>query len=364
MRVLVFHDERKDLRLKGRGESFSVHSLLAVPKLLKEEGALLTHEEHPLCRLSEVIEDVCKSLSFESELHFADIKNKEGWSRREQASLEALRAVLSALRHKERKGDPEAFECSAIPPLFCRWGILVYPQEKSYLSSRSIGEKEKTLIHFEAFFRIALKGLLHYGFRGIDGYQFNVELCGVVLDGRDHLHRDINWYRVLGRLKEDLKGNISIADEAFIDYVDSDHRKSDKPPLSRMIQVNDLLLGAATLFLEKLFEEAAPENVWRFFDEVKEKHGLRPEFRTKITGGKRALVAWPVVALIRKVLERKERGSLKTSGHHRAFTISLVSNEEGQLKFQPYQDLVSLKDLSHEFPSEDPEQYFTPLFEV
>ena len=365
LRVLVFHDELKNLELEGQDSKFSVHSLLAVPVLLEEEeNALFPLREEPLYKLLEAIEDVCKNLNFQSELHFKKIKNNGDWSREDQASLDALRVVLSALRHKGRRGDPESFDPESfeypdIPPLFCRWGVLVYPQEKSYLSVIQKEEKEKALIHFEAFLRIALKGLLHYGFWGIDGYQFRVELCGVVLDGRDHLYREISRDRVLGRLKGELRENVYIAEEAYIDYVDSDHRKSGKPLLSRMIQVNDLLLGAARLFLEKLFEKEDPEDVWRFFDEVQEKHTLRPEFRTKIAGGKRALVAWPVVALIGKILERRERGSLKTSGHHRAFTISLVFSERGELKFYPYQDLVDLKRLGREVPPEDAELYST-----
>jgi len=363
LRVLVFHDELKNLKLEGQGPKFSVHSLLAVPLLVKEDNALFPLRAYPLFKLPKAIEDLCEKLNFQSELHFRDIENNARWSNRDQASLDALRVVISALRHKGRKGDPESFEHPDIPPLFCRWGVLVYPQETNYLSMSQEKEKEKALIHFEAFLRIALKGLLHYGFWGIDGYQFRVELCGVVLDGRDHLYREISRERVLGRLKGELRENVYIADEAYIDYVDSDHRKSGKPLLSRMIQVNDLLLGAARLFLEKLFEKEDPEDVWRFFDEVQEKHTLRPEFRTKITGGKRALVAWPVVALIGKILERRERGSLKTSGHHRAFTISLVFSERGELKFYPHQDLVALKSLSREAPPEDAELYST-FFDV
>ncbi len=364
LRMLVFHDELKNLKLEGQGPKFSVHSLLAVPLLVKEEdNALFPLREYPLFKLPKAIEDLCEKLNFQSELHFKDIENNAGWSNRDQASLDALRVVISALRHKGRKGDSESFEHPDIPPLFCRWGVLVYPQEKSYLSALQKEEKEKALIHFEAFLRIALKGLLHYGFRGIHGHQFRVELLKLVLDGREHLHRDIDWDRILGKLKDELKENVYISEKAYIEYVDSDHDKSDKPFLSRMIQVNDLLLGAARLFLEKLFEEEDPEDVWRFFDEVQKEHTLRPEFRTKIVGGKRALVAWPVVALIRKILERGKGGSLKTSGHHRAFTISLVSREEGQLKFYPYQDLVALKSLSREVPPEDAELYST-FFDV
>jgi hypothetical protein len=344
LKVLIFHDELKNLKLKEQGPKFSVHSLLAVPLILEEEGenTLSPLRKFPLYMLSETIGDLCKNLNFKGELHFKEIKNNEDWSKRDQASLDALRVVISALRHKGRKGAPESFEHPDIPPLFCRWGVLVYPQEKGYLSDIPKDEKEKALIHFEAFLRIALKGLLHYGFHGIRGHQFRVELLKLVLDGREHLHRDINRDRVLGKLADELKENISIA-TAYIEYVDSDHNKSDKPPLSRMIQVNDLLLGAARLFLDKLFEKEDPEDVWRFFDEVQEKYTLRPKFGTKIEGGKRALVAWPVVALIGKILERRERGSLKTSGHHRAFTISLVFSERGELKFYPYQDLVDLK---------------------
>jgi hypothetical protein len=52
LRVLVFHDELKNLELEGQDSKFSVHSLLAVPVLLEEENALFPLRKEPLYKLS------------------------------------------------------------------------------------------------------------------------------------------------------------------------------------------------------------------------------------------------------------------------------------------------------------------------
>lgn len=348
LRVWVFHDERKNYELKGMSSKLAVHSLLAVPELLREETPLLFHSSNPLSGLWKAIERECRELGVDDELHFNKINGKK-WGGRDQASLNVIKMLISALRHKGAPSDE--FEHPDLPPLFCRWGVLVYPDDGESTGFYSGDPRERAQAHFETFLRFILKGLLHYGFQGIPGFQFRVEVLGVVLDGREHLYREVDRQRVVEKLRGDLKEDIAIAEGDPIIYTDSDHRNSDNPAFSRLIQANDLLLGAVTFFLERFFSDE--KDAWEFFDGKKESYGLKPLFRTELGAEtKKALVAWPVVALMRKVLERKSQKSLHNSGHYRSFTLSRVVRGEGnRLDFQSYQDFVQLKEeLPREFP--------------
>ncbi|MGC9019547.1 MAG: hypothetical protein ACP5LJ_07650 [Candidatus Bipolaricaulaceae bacterium] len=340
LRVWIFHDERK--KLEGMNNQLAAHSLLVVPESVHEESVnkLLSESEPsaPLSRLYSLIESECSRLKVESELHFTEINGRK-WSNFDQASLNILRILSSALRHK---GKPQGeFEWPEVPPLYCRWGVLMYPDDRKSLDFYSGDPRERAQAYFETFLRFALKSLLHYGFRGV-----RVEVLGIVFDGREHLYKDIDTRRVLERLKGELREGISLADEICVEYVDSDHRGSKRPEFSRLLQANDLLLGAATHFFERLFQEDSPGNATMFFEQHKRNYGLKPRFGTKMEDGfsKKALVAWPVVALIQKVLERQREKSLRNSGHYRSFTISKVTRkEDGTLTFQPYQELLEFK---------------------
>src|SRR6266545_5602791 len=98
----------------------------------------------------------------------------------------------------------------------------------------------------ETTLRIALKGVLHYQDLSSEGQALNVR--SLILDGDRHYNRSLDESRVLGRLRNELRGGITIADDASIVPLSSDHRREPAHyDDSQFLQLADCLIGGVRL---------------------------------------------------------------------------------------------------------------------
>ncbi len=325
LKVWLYHDETKDAKLE-EGKRHA-HGILVVPEELvlewpreerpREERPLIEVERKPLARAprAEFLAEVQRirgKVGFDGELHAQGITGRQ-WGRLEACAAKVLESACAFLRHKGPQGE--------LPGPFFRFGTLFFPPKTPRLRDYYAGgDAERTLQYLETLMRMAIKGVLHYGFTGLE-HVFSgveVEVLGLVLDGDEHLQRPVDEARVVERLRWELRPGLTIAPNFEVRAVDSDPRKyfpgTRDHGDSELIQVADLLLGAVRFVAEGSYKGLCPSgDAW-------------PKLHEKLgsTRRKRAQVYRPFCELLRKSAERRARGSRAwmNSGHYRSFTLS------------------------------------------
>jgi hypothetical protein len=123
-------------------------------------------------------------------------------------------------------------------PLNVKFGALHSPD-----GFASMGGPWTDLV--ETTLRIALKGLLHY--QDLSSAE-PLNIKSLILDGNRHYNRSLDEARVLGRLRGQLRSSITIADDARIVPLSSDHRCEPAAyGESQLLQLADCLIGGVRL---------------------------------------------------------------------------------------------------------------------
>lgn len=347
LRVWLYHDETKKAELPtGKRHA---HGILVVPETLTlewplEESPLFGEVKSPSQQLSprEVflsrVQAIRTGVEYDGELHTSKMTGKQ-WGKREECGRRVLDLSCDFLRHKGPNGE--------LPYPFFRFGALFFPPNTPYLREFYSGDDpEKRLKYFETLMRIAVKGVLHYGYTGLDHVfaSVEVEVHGLVVDGDEHLHRLIDEQRVIERLRPELRPGLSIAPRFEIRAVDSNPsvyaEGSREYGDSELLQVTDLFLGATRFIADGTYQGLCPSA------------GMVPAMYKKLgsRSEKMAYVYQPFCSVLRKSAERRQHSlaSWQNSGHYRSFTashaeplgegwqfssIEWAMDEEGQLMF-------------------------------
>ncbi|WP_222592000.1 hypothetical protein [Oceanithermus desulfurans] len=321
LRVWLYHDETKKAELpEGKRHA---HGILVVPETLTLEwppedsplfGEVITPAQQLLPRegfLSQV-QAIRTEIKYDGELHTSEMTGKE-WSKREAYGRRVLDLSCDSLRQKGPRGE--------LPYPFFRFGALFFPPNTPYLREFYSGDDpERKLKYFETLMRMAIKGVLHYGYTGLDHVfaSVEVEVLGLVLDGDEHLRRPIDEMRVIERLKPELRPGFSIAPGFEIRAVDSNPSRCEADIRERgdseLLQATDLLLGATRFVADGTYRGLCSPV------------GVAPVLRTKFgsRNEKMAHVYQPFCSVLRKSAERRQQSfaSWKNSGHYRSFSAS------------------------------------------
>ncbi len=349
LRVWLYHDETKDAKLE-EGKRHA-HGILVVPEELVLEWP---HEELPLIEIEQKtlalapradyldgFRQIRKEVGCYDELHAHGVTGKQ-WGKREECATKVLGLACDFLRHKGPNGE--------LPAPFFRFGVLFFSPKTPRLRDYYAGDDaERTLQYLETLLRMAIKGILHYGFTGLE-HVFSgveVEVLGLVLDGEEHLRRPVDQSRVIERLRWELRPGLTIAPDFGIRAVDSnpgmyspgtrDHEDSE------LIQVADLLLGAVRFIAEGSYRgicppEGSPPSLHEKLDEANEK---------------RAWVYRAFCDLLKKSAERSAKSpkAWMNSGHYRSISLSRAELVEGQWQFYPVEWVI-----------DEEERLLVPLF--
>ncbi|ADR37422.1 hypothetical protein Ocepr_1970 [Oceanithermus profundus DSM 14977] len=318
LEVWLYHDETKDADLK-EGKRHA-HIILVVPERLTLEsphGMQTLFEADPevttprsefLFRIQEIRTDT----QYSGELHASSMSGKQ-WGKRECCGARVLDLASEFLRHKGPKGE--------LPAPFFRFGALFFPPKTPSLRTFYSGDDpEKKIQYFETLMRMAIKGVLHYGYSDLEQVypKIEVTILGLILDGDEHLKRPIDQDRVIERLRGELRPGLAISPDFEIRAVDSDP-KTHTPGTRdyddcELLQVADLLLGAVRFVADGSYHGLCPPET------------AAPKLFAKL-GSRAEKMAWvylSICELLKKKAARlrKSPKAWKHSGHYRSFTIS------------------------------------------
>jgi len=274
----------------------------------------------PRAEFLEGLRRIREEAGYDGELHAVRISGGQ-WGRREACAAGVLALASDFLRHKGPNGE-------RLAPFF-RFGALFFPpRTPDYYDGH---DAERALRYLETLLRMAIKGVLHYGFTGLD-HVFSgveVEVLGLVLDGDEHLPRSIDSKRVVERLRWELRPGLTLAPEFEIRAVDSNPARHVWETRdfedSELVQVTDLLLGAVRFIAEGSYKGQCPPE------------GPPPALHQKLggSGQKRAWVYRPLCELLKKNAERwkKNAKAWANSGHYRSLSLSRAELVKGQWQF-------------------------------
>jgi len=349
LKVWLHHDETKDAETEG-GKRHA-HGILVVPEELvlewpRESLPLIEIEQRslPIASRERFLREVARlrsEVGYGGELHASEMRGRQ-WGKREACGVRVLDLACEHLRHKGPDGE--------LPAPFFRFGALFFPPKTPRLRDYYSGDDaEKALKYLETLMRMAIKGVLHYGFTGLERVfaGVEVEVLGLVLDGDEHLRRPLDQARVIERLRGELRPGLTIASDFELRAVDSNPRRHSPGTRdhgdSELLQITDLLLAAARFMVEGsyrgrcLFEEKMPR--------------LHEKFDSRLE--KMARVYRPFCDLQRKSAKKLRRSSVawENSGHYRSFTVSRAEPKGEEWQF-----------LNVEWAFDAEERLLVPLF--
>ena len=332
--VWLYHEETKQAQLE-EGKRYA-HGILVVPEELAlewpvEGPPLFEAERKPFSPRVEFLRDVRRireETGYAGEIHAHKISGRQ-WGRLEACAANVLSLACESLRHKGPNGE--------LPAPFFRFGALFFPPRTPRLREYYMGDDaERTLKYLETLMRMAIKGVLHYGFTGLEHVfsAVEVEVLGLVLDGEDHLRRPVDQSRVIGRLE--LRPGLTIAPDFEIRAVDSN--PGMYPPGTRehedseLVQVADLLLGAVRFIAEGSYRGICPPE------------GTPPSLHKKLDGAnkKRAWVYRAFCDLLKKSAERRAKSSRawENSGHYRSISLARAELAGDRWQFYPVEWVI------------------------
>lgn len=255
--------------------------------------------------------------NFNTRFHFCEISGTK-WTKWDIPLLEASTVAVDALRHKRSKEFHH--------PLCCKLAVMFYPKKSDISLYGGVYRKEKQQRHDETVLRMLLKGAAHYLYSD----DASIMIRRIVSDG-DPRHRPLDSGRIVWQMlseeegqKSPLRDYVSIADNATIDHVPSNHREHAPDHgdyrHAHYLQLADMLLGAIIHACHKGCRTYSP-----------------PALGSQVTS-KRDIIATPVKIMLEK---RLRRSGFRHSGHYRSFTISQISFEKGSVLFKQ----VSTKEI-------------------
>ena len=267
-RVTVYHDETKG----AGGGSMWGHAILFIPKRIRQN-------------LLKDLEDARSypNVRYKGKLRFADL-SESVYTPKYECSRAWIEIGVEYL--KKKKG--------------CKLGIIFFNKEAADLEYYHGDKKEKILKFVETVLRIVLKGTIHY----LYDENWKVVIEEIITDGKAW-HRQLSDFRIVGKLVEEVREYVTIADGAGITSVFSNHNDDRCNDINgaQFLQLTDLLLGSVIQCCLK-----SPKG-----------------------GGKKEVVVRPV----REMLNKRRRGrNFRYSSHYRSFGLTIAGIENGEWMFE------------------------------
>lgn len=298
--VIVFHDETR----KAGEEKLNGHVLFFVPikAIVKESGGLFEPQEsliEPLKNLIEEMEKIRTDFRAYHKFHFSKISGKK-WGNSNCAEKRVVEIGVNYLRQSK---------------YFCKLGIIFYEHPRpEHIENYGGNDKNEQELRFgETLLRMLLKGTVHY----LYDKSHKVKILKIITDGQPH-HRKLSEFRILKKLKEDVREYVEIPEDAELLHLSSNHRDYDKCSeeyvYANMLQLADMLLGC---LIHSCLKDANIRNINpRINDNVEDKKGI-------------------IAFSVKEMLDKRKRGSgFKNSSHYKAFTISKAYIKNGEWQFE------------------------------